>query len=200
MAKTAPDQKTLQDAQNLLLKRIASLVSDHPKQVKEILTKYKISFPENATNTQLGEAISDGFANVDFMGELYLVAEKYATGVQLNAKGGGGMSAGGGSNPISAIAEAVGNVAQASAQITASVMERDTAKVNQKTKLIDFIQSKDKNKTDKHVAELQAATANKSSDNKTMVYVGVGVGALVLIAIVTVVIIKSRGKNSQPTA
>lgn len=197
MAATQPDQKTLQDAQNLLLKRIASLVSDHPAQVKEILTRHKISFPANATNTQLGEAISNGFTNVDFMGDLYQTAEKYATGVQLNAKGGGKMSAGGGSNPISAIAEAVGNVAQASAQITASVLEKDTAKINQKTKLIDFIQSKDKNKTDKSIAAIQAETETKKSGAKTMEYVAIGGGVFLVVAIIGIVFLKSRSNSSQ---
>jgi hypothetical protein len=198
MATTQPDQKTLQDAQNLLLKRIASLVSDYPAQVKEILTKYKVSFPSNATNAQLGEAISNGFTNVDFMGELYSTAEKYATGVQLNAKGGGKMSMGGGSNPISAIAEAVGNVAQASAQITASVMERDTAKVNQKTKLIDFIQSKDKNKTDRQIAGMQSQVEAKKSGAKTMEYVAIGAGVFLVVALVGIVFLRSRS-NSQPS-
>lgn len=195
MTKKIPDAKTLQDAQNLLLKRIAALVSDKPKQVKEILQRHNISFPANATNTQLGESISSGFTNVDFMGELYQLAEQHATG-GLNAKGGGAVSMGGGSNPISAIAEAVGNVAQASAQITASVLEKDTAKINQKTKLIDFIQSKDKNKTDAHIAGLAAAQANKAGDNKTLIYVGAGVGVLALALIIGIVIKSRSNQNS----
>ena len=194
MKNNLPDSQTLADAQNAILKRIASLVTDKPEQVESILAKHKIFYPLNATHEQLASIVGDNLLDEAFVGDLYSAADAYAKG-NLHADGDEFYNAG--ADPVSAIANAIGAAANASATIAKSVLEKDTAKINQKSKLIDFVTSKDTNRTQLKIAQAGANKSGASAGDNTMMYVGIGVGTLVVLGLLAVVVMKSSNSGSK---
>lgn len=197
-ATKTPNPKTVEQAKDLMLRAIAALVNDKPQDVIAILKQFERPIPANPTNVQLADEVSKGFGNAAFMGALMVKAndnfKKYMPADGYDMAAGGGKAAAPSGNMIGDIANAIGNVALASAQITASVEEVKKAKVENKSKLLDYVTSADTNKTSRQIAQIQAAAAaNVNKKDNTVYYIGGGV-VVFMILIGAVLFIKSKSE------